>query len=112
MESEQGRDDADRLALAERARDLEKAELARGIESVAGLDFDGRAAAGHQCVQAAVALLDQLLVRRSRGSRDRGGNPAAGFSDLLIARAGAAHRMFVGAGAAEDEVSVAIDQAW
>src|SRR5437763_15534910 len=103
MESEQRRDDADRLTLAKRARDLEEAELARGVEAVAGLDFDRRAAAGHQCVQAAATLLDQLVVGGSRCSRDGGGDSAASARDLLIAGTGAAHRMFVGARAAEDE---------
>ena len=82
-----------------------------GIEAVAGLDLDRRAAAAHQRVQAAAALVEQLLVGCGRGALDRRGDAAAGLGDLLIARAGAAHRMLVGARAAEDEMGVAVDQA-
>src|SRR4051812_25935199 len=41
---------------------------------------------------------------------DRRGNATAGFRDLFIGRAGSAHRVLVGAIAAEHEVGVAVDQ--
>ena len=87
-----------------------RSSLAR-IEAVAGLDLDRRAAAAIKRVKAAAALVDQLFVGGRRGARDGRGDSAAGLRDLLIAGAGAAHRMFVGARAAEDEMRVAVDQA-
>ena len=111
MEREQGRDDAHRFVLAELSGDLQQPELALGIEAVARLDLDRRAAAGHQRVQAAAALVEQLLVGCGGGALDRRGDAAAGLGDLLVGRAGAAHRMLVGARAAEDEMGVAVDQA-
>ena len=111
VKREQGRNDAHRLALAELAGELQQPQLALRIEAVAGLDLDRRAAAAHQRVQAAAALVEQLLVGRRGGALDRRGDAAAGLGNLLIARAGAAHRMLVGARAAEHEVRVAVDQA-
>src|SRR5437763_14044902 len=48
VEGEQGRNDAHGCALAELVRDIEQPELARRIETVAGLDLDRRAPAMHQ----------------------------------------------------------------
>ncbi len=110
VEREQGRHDPHRFAFAERVRELEQAHFGLGIEAVAGLDLDRGAAAGHQRVETAAALVEQLLVRRGGGALDRRGDPAAGLGDLFIGRAGAAHRMLVGARAAEHQVGVAIDQ--
>ena len=62
-------------------------------------------------MEAGAALLEQLVVGGGFGLGDGRGDPAAGFRDFLIARARAAHGVLVGAGAAEDEVRVAVDQA-
>ena len=111
VQGKQRRHDAHRPVLAEFPRDLEQANLAFGIEPIARFDLDRRAATGHQRMQPAAALSQQFLV--GRGARLRHGrcDPAAGFRDFLIGRAGAAHRVLVGARAAEDEVRVAVDQA-
>src|SRR4029078_8600653 len=68
-------------------------------------------AARHQSVQPRAALRHELLVRRGLGPRKRRCNPASGLGDRLAGRAGAAHRMLVGAIAPEYQVSVAVDQA-
>ena len=105
-------DDPHRLLLAERLGGVEQAQFAGGVEAVAGLDLDRRAAAGHQRVQAAARLLEQLACpRRLLGRGDGRGDAAAGLGDFLIGGAGAAHGMLVGAGAAEDQMRVAVDQA-
>jgi hypothetical protein len=111
VEREQRRDNADRLALAKLARDLEQPQFALRIEAVARLDLDRRAPAAHQRVKATAALFEQFHVARRLGFGDGRGDPATGFGDCFIGRAGAAHRMFVGARAAEDEMRVAVDQA-
>ena len=111
VEREKRRHHANRLALAELVRQLEQPQFALRVESVSGLHFDGRAAAAHQRVEACAALLEQLVVGGGFGLRDGRGNSAARFRDFLIARAGAAHGMLVGAVAAEDQVRVAVDQA-
>ena len=56
-------------------------------------------------------MLEQLVLGGRGGPRDGRRNAAAGLGDLLVAGAGAAHRMLVGARAAEDQVRVAVDQA-
>src|SRR6185369_356575 len=90
--------------------DLQQAQFALWIEPIAGLDLDCRATASHQRVKAASALIEQLLVRRGRGAFHGRRDAATRFRNLLVGRAGAAHRMLVGAGAAEDEMRVAVDQ--
>ncbi len=111
VKRKQGRNDADGLIFAEFCGDPEQPQLARRIEAVAGLDLDGRAAAAHQRMKAPAALLDQFIVGRRRGVLDRGSDSATGGRNLLIGCAGATHRVLVGAGAAEDEMGVAVDQA-
>ena len=111
VEREQGRNDPHRFAFAQLPCDPEQPQLAGGVESIAGLDLDGRAAAGHQRVEAEPALIEEIGVGRSLGFGYGRGDSAAGPGDLLVARAGAAHRMLVGAVAGEDQMGVAIDQA-
>ena len=111
MEREKRRHHAHRFALAELVRELEQPQFALRVEAVSGLHFDGRAAAAHQRVEAGAALLEQLVVGGGFGLGDGRGDSAARFGDLLVARAGAAHGMLVGAVAAEDQVRVAVDQA-
>ena len=111
VEREQGGNDPHRFALTKLTGDPEQPQLALRVETIAGLDLDGRAAAAHQRVQAAPALLKQLVVGCAGGALHGRGDAAARLGDLLVGRAGAAHRMLVGAGAAEDEVRVAVDQA-
>ena len=101
VEREQGRDNPDRLPLAEPACDPEQAQLARGVERVAGLDLDGRAAAGHQGMEATPALFEKRLVRCGLGRGHGRGDSAANPGDLLVAGACAAHRMLPGAIAGE-----------
>ena len=47
---------------------FEQPQFGRRVEAVAGLDLDRRAAAGHQRVEAAAALLEQLVVGCRRGA--------------------------------------------
>ena len=93
------------------ACDLQEPQSRSRIEPVARLDLDGRATAPHQRVEAQAALVEQFVVRCCRRPFDGGSDAPAGFRDLLVARAGAAHRMLVGARAAEDEMCVAVDEA-
>ena len=93
-----------------RAGGVEQAHLAGGVEAVARLDLDRGDAAAHQRVEAAAGAVEQLVGAGGLGRGDGRGDAAAGLGDLLIGRAGAAHGMLVGAGAAEHEMGVAVDQ--
>ena len=62
VKREQGRDEADRFALAQLASDLEQPKFAPGVEAISRLELDGRAPAAHQRVEATPALLQELFV--------------------------------------------------
>ena len=113
MKRKQGRDDAYAVAVAQTAPRVSssRSSLLR-LEAVAGLHLDGGATALHQGVEAAPALIEQVLVRRcSRSALDRRGNAASGLGDFLVTGTGAAHRMLVRSCSAEDQVGVAVDEA-
>jgi hypothetical protein len=60
-------------------------------------------------VKAAAGTFQQLGRGGHARAFDRRSDPAASPRDFLVSGARAAHRMLIGAGAAEDEVGVAID---
>jgi len=111
VEGEQGRDDADGLAGGQRLGATEQPKLAFEVQPVAGLDLDRRHPALHQRIETHRGGSQKLRLGRFAGALHSRGDPAARFGDFLIAGAGAAHRMLVGAVAAEDKVRVAVDQA-
>ncbi len=110
VKREQGRDDPHCRSIAERVGELEEAQFALYLEAVASFHLDRRATAAHQCVKASARAGQQVFVACSRGFGDGRGDSAAGLGDFLIGRSSAAHRMFVGAIAAEDQMGVTIDQ--
>ena len=110
MEREQCRHDAHRFRLVERARDVEKADFARRIESITRLDFDRRAPARHQRMETAARRFQQLGHTRRAGCRDRGGDTAPGSGNLLVGRPRPPSGMFGRPRSAEHEVGMAIDQ--
>ncbi len=107
----QGRDDPHRLIPTDRLGGVEQADFGSGVETVARLDLDRRHPALHQRVEAAAGLVAKLVRAGRLGGADGRGDPATGPRNFLIGGTGAAHGMFVGAGAAEDEMGVAVDQA-
>ena len=111
MEREQRRDDPHRLARGKRGRAAQHAQLALDVQRVAGLDLDGRDAAFHQGIETQRRRGEKLVVGRRLRRLHRRRDAAAGPRDLLIGRAGAAHRMFVRARAAEDQMGMTVDQA-
>src|SRR5213075_2579724 len=84
VKGEQGRNDTHCVAVADPARNMQEPHLGVRIEAVAGLYLDRRAAALHQRVQPAPALLEKLLVGGGRGPCDRRGDATAGLGDLFV----------------------------
>ena len=101
----------DTVRRAQPTRDAQHLELVGEIESVARLDLHRRDTLGEETSKTRLAGAQQFgLGRRARRLHGRD-DPAAGTSDVLIARALQALFEFVGAIAGVDQVRVAVDEA-
>ena len=98
-------------ALRKSGRTAEHSELALNIQRIARLDLDRRDAALHQGIEAQRCGSEELIVGRRLRRFHRRRDPATRLRNLFIGRAGAAHRMFVRARAAKDQMRMAVDQA-
>ena len=111
VEREQGRYDPHRLARGECRGASQQAKLDLEVERIARLDLDRGTPPFISASSRSAAVASSSIVGRRLRRLHRRGDAAAGPGDLLIGRAGAAHRMLVGAGAAENQMRVAVDEA-
>ena len=112
MRAEEGRDDLDRLALAEQAIDLQHLDLGRRVEPVSALALHRGGAAGQHVPQALGRALGELLLAGFAHHPGRGGDAHGNAHGLDLGRAAAAHllRILLDARLVEDEMRVAVDQ--
>ncbi len=111
MSAEEGGAHSDVALFAQPAGGTQRLGFVFEVEAIAGLDFDGGDALGHQGVQTGQSLLNKLIFAGFAQRADRGNDAAAGASDFFIRGPGQPHFEFVGAVTGMDEMRVAVDQA-
>src|SRR5476651_926305 len=111
MGAEEARMHVDPAFAGEPSRGAELAALGREVEAVARLDLDGGDALSDQRVEAGQGGGDELVFGGKARRLHRRGDAAAAFGEFFVAGAREPELELLGAVAAVDQMSVAVDEA-
>ena len=111
MRAKEGRDDIEGFRLTQLARHTQHLKFRFNIEAIAGFDLDSGDTFGEKRLQPTVCRSKQFVFRCGARHFHSRGNAAACFGDFGIGNASETHLELMGAIAAINDMSVAIDEA-